>query len=158
MEYSEIMPKKIQSKRVNIVSIKLVRENSILYEPRRISSPIDAVNLCRRFLEDLDKEECIVITLDTRHQPTSVSTFSRGSLNASIVHPREVFKTAILSNSNGIIVAHNHPSGYPKPSSEDIAVTKRLIEAGEIVGIKVLDHIIIGSEGKYTSLKEENII
>lgn len=148
----------MQAKRVDIVRIKLVRENSILYEPRRITCPIDAVELCRHFLDDLDKEECVVVTLDTRHQPTSISVFSRGSLNASIIHPREVFKTAILSNSNGIIIAHNHPSGYAKPSSEDIAVTKRLVEAGEIVGIQVLDHIIIGSEGRYTSLKEENII
>jgi len=79
---------------------------------------------------------------------------SIGSLDASIVHPREVYKVAILANSSSIIVCHNHPSGDPTPSREDINVTKMLKEAGELLGIPVLDHIIVGSEGAYYSLKE----
>jgi len=77
-----------------------------------------------------------------------------GSLNLSIVHPREVMKPAILSNAAGVIVGHNHPSGNPEPSQEDIQVTKKLVEAGKIIGIEVFDHIILGDE-KFVSLKEK---
>ena len=81
-----------------------------------------------------------------------------GSLNVSVVHPREVFKRAILQNANSIILMHNHPSGDPTPSKEDIDMTDRLIEAGELLGIRVLDHIVIGDENNYISLKQENLL
>ena len=79
-------------------------------------------------------------------------------MNASIVHPREVFKRALLQNANSIILLHNHPSGDPKPSKEDVDITNRLIESGDLLGIRVLDHIIIGDENNYISLKQENLI
>ncbi|TWH82570.1 JAB domain-containing protein [Sedimentibacter saalensis] len=147
-----------QAKRVNIVSIKMVREGSILYESRNINSPEIAAELGRKFIENSDREELIVCCLDTKNQPLSISVASIGSLNSSIVHPREVFKVAVLSNAASIIVFHNHPSGDTSPSTEDISVTNRLKEAGNIIGIKLIDHIIIGSDGRYTSLKEEGII
>lgn len=147
-----------QAKRVNIVSIKMVREGSILYESRNINSPELAAELGRKFIENSDREELIVCCLDTKNQPLSISIASIGSLNSSIVHPREVFKVAVLSNAASIIVFHNHPSGDTSPSTEDISVTNRLKEAGNIIGIKLIDHIIIGSDGRYTSLKEEGII
>lgn len=140
-------------KRIDIVSIKLCREKSILYEPRTISKPLDAVNLLKQFLDSLDREEFIVISLDTKNQPTSINICSRGSLNSCIVAPREVFKPAILSNANSILVGHNHPSGITKPSTEDISLTERLKEAGRILGIELIDHIIIGGENYY-SFKE----
>lgn len=146
------------AKRVNIVSIKIVREGSILYNVRKISSPSDAVELGRRFLEECDREQLIVCCLDTKNQPLSVNVASVGSLNSSIVHPREVFKVAVLSNSASIIIFHNHPSGDVVPSTEDINITHRLKEAGKIIGIELIDHIIIGSEGKYCSLKEKGIL
>ena len=100
---------KEQRKRIDIVKVKLVKESSILYEQRRINSPSVASNLMETFLDGLDREELIVLSLDTKNQPTTINVCSRGSINSSIVHPREVFKTAILSNAASIIIGHNHP-------------------------------------------------
>ena len=105
------MESKKVSKRVNLVSVKLIKEGSILYEPRRISSPKDAFELGKEFLIDSDREKLILVCWDNNNQPTSINKVSIGSLNSSIVHPREVFKVAILSNSASIIVYHNLPSG-----------------------------------------------
>lgn len=150
--------KKITSaKRVNIVSLKLVKESSLLYKERSVRSPEDGYKLMKLFLVDKDREHFIVASLDTKNQPVSVNVCHIGSLNASIVHPREVMKSAILSNAASIIVGHNHPSGKPEPSREDIDATKRLVEAGKIIGIDVIDHIIVGN-GAYTSLKEKGYI
>lgn len=146
------------AKRIDIVSIKMVKEKSISYENRKISSPDDAQYLCRRFLDELDREQLIVVSLDTKNQPTSINVASIGSLNSSIVHPREVFKVAILSNANSIIIAHNHPSGDPTPSKEDISITQRLKEAGKLIGIDLIDHIIIGEEKRFISLKEKGLV
>ena len=96
--------------------------------------------------------------LDTKNKVTGLFKVSQGSLNSSIVHPREVFKRALMQNSNSIILAHNHPSGDVTPSGEDISITRRLQEAGDILGIKVLDHLIIGAGGRYKSFKEDGII
>ena len=150
--------KKEHSKRINIVTVKICKENSILYSPRRISSPQDSIKLLSQFLENKDREEFIVICLDTKNQPACINVCSIGTLNASLVHPREVFKAAILSNAASIIIAHNHPSGDPTPSTEDISITKRITEAGNILGIQLLDHIIIGENHRYSSLKEDGII
>lgn len=146
------------AKRVNIVSIKMVREGSILYNIRKINSPLDALALGKQFLEDADREELIACCMDAKNQPISINVVSVGSLNSSIVHPREVFKVAILSNAASILVFHNHPSGDISPSTDDINVTNRLKEAGKIIGIELLDHIIIGSENKYCSLKEKGVL
>lgn len=150
--------KATHAKRINIVSIKMIREGSMLYDIRKICSPSDAVNLGRQFLEFADREELIVCSMDTKNQPISISVVSIGSLNSSLVHPREVFKAAILSNAASIIVFHNHPSGNINPSSEDINVTNRLHEAGKIMGIELIDHIIIGSDDNYCSLKQKGIL
>lgn len=145
------------AKRVNIVSLKLVKESCLLYKERSVRSPEDGYQLIKLFLADKDREYFIVASLDTKNQPVSINICHIGSLNASIVHPREVMKSAILSNAASIIVGHNHPSGQPEPSKEDIDVTKRLVEAGKIIGIDVIDHIIVGDE-TYTSLKEKGYI
>ncbi|OAS83110.1 RadC family protein [Metabacillus litoralis] len=149
--------KKVSAKRVNIVSVKLVKESSLLYKERSIRSPNDGYQLMKLFLEDKDREHFIVASLDTKNQPVSINVCHIGSLNASIVHPREVMKAAVLSNAAAIIVGHNHPSGKTEPSKEDLEVTKRLKEAGKIIGIDVLDHIIVGDE-TFTSLKEKGYI
>lgn len=149
---------KIPAKRVSVVSIKMIRESSVLYEGRKINSPSDAAEFGRKFLEDADREKLIVCCLDTKNQPISVSVVSVGSLNSSIVHPREVFKIAILSNAASIILYHNHPSNDPTPSSEDINITHRLKDAGKILGISVIDHLVLTNNGKFTSLKEKGIL
>jgi DNA repair protein RadC len=152
-----IKTKNKSAKRVNIVSLKLVRESSMLYKDRCVRSPEDGYNLLKQLLGEADREHFVVVCLDTKNQPTSINVAHVGSLNASIVHPRECFKSAILSNSASIIVGHNHPSGHCEPSREDIEVTKRLVEAGKIIGIDVLDHIIVGQDN-FVSLKEKGYV
>ncbi|MDU6197472.1 MAG: JAB domain-containing protein [Intestinibacter bartlettii] len=146
-----------QAKRVDIVSIKMVREGSTKYENRKIETPFDAYVLLKRFLEDSDREKLLVVCLDTKNQPINICTVSVGTLNSSLVHPREIFKTAILSNSNQIMLAHNHPSGISAPSNEDKAMTNRIKDAGVILGIELIDHIIIGSN-EYFSFKENRLM
>lgn len=143
--------------RVQVVTIKMVKEKSLLYETNRITSPSDAYEIAERFLEGADREHFVVMCLDTKNRVNALNTVSIGTLNSSQVHPREVFKPAILANSASIILVHNHPSGDPTPSQEDITVTKRLSEAGQILGIQVFDHIILGDE-RYVSLKERGAI
>jgi len=152
------MDKKLPAKRVSIVSIKLIREASVLYQNRTINSPQDAVELVQPFLQDKDRECFLIVCVDTKNQPTAINIVSVGTLNSSLVHPREVFKIAILANANGIIISHNHPSGDPSPSHEDKEVTHRLIEAGKVLGIEILDHIIIGRDHRFISLKERGDI
>ncbi|MBI0578606.1 DNA repair protein RadC [Neobacillus cucumis] len=149
--------KDVHAKRIDIVTLKLVKESSLLYKERSVRSPEDGYKLLSLFLSDKDREHFIVVSLDTKNQPVSINICHIGSLNASIVHPREVMKSAILSNAASILVGHNHPSGLVEPSREDIDVTKRLVEAGKIIGIDVLDHIIVG-DGVYTSLKEKGYL
>ena len=123
----------------------------------RIKSPMDVSSLLMEELRYKKKEYFNILLLNTKHELISIENISIGSLNASIVHPREVFQRAIKRSSSAIILVHNHPSGDPSPSNEDIKITKRLQEAGNIVGIEVLDHIIIG-DGNYCSLKEKGLL
>lgn len=149
--------KAVPAKRVNIVQVKLVREKTLFYKDRKIRSPHDAYELIQNFIGDVDREHFIVLCLDTKNQPTCIQVVHIGSLNSSIVHPREVLKSALLSNSASIIVAHNHPSNVADPSPEDIEVTKRLIEAGKIIGVELLDHLIICTDS-FRSLKESGYL
>lgn len=146
------------AKRVDFVSLKMVKESSLLYARRQIRSAEDAVALATPFLEDCDREHFVVIALDTKHQPTRIQVVSVGSLDATIVHPREVFKIAVLANASAIICLHCHPSGIPTCSPEDLAVTKRLCESGKILGLEVLDHIIVGDQGRFESLKAKGLM
>ena len=141
----------------------------------KITSPSDVADLLMSKLRYLQKEVVVVLALDTKGGVTSTgkagdiagdlkwgkmladSQVFEGTLNASVFHPREIFRFAIEESANSIVLAHNHPSGDPQPSQEDIRATKQLIEAGNQIGIKVLDHIIIG-DGIFVSLKEENLI
>ena len=145
------------AKRINIVSIKMVKESSFLYQTRKILSPSDAYEMIKDQLQDLDREQFIIACLNTKNEPTNISVIAMGTLNKAIVHPREVFKTAILSNAASIMAFHNHPSGDTTPSQQDLQLTTRLYEAGELLGIKLLDHLIIG-DGSFTSLKEKGYL
>jgi DNA repair protein RadC len=111
-----------------------------------ISSPDDVVDFLLPKLEDTKREHFFALLLDTKNKVIKVHTVSVGTLDASLVHPREVFKEAIASSAASIIVAHNHPSGDPTPSTEDRQVTTRLVEAGRLLGIEVLDHIVLGDD------------
>ncbi|WP_138496240.1 RadC family protein [Paenibacillus pinistramenti] len=122
-----------------------------------IRSPKDAAEIVMDQLRYLNKEHFICLFLNTKNHLIGQETLSIGSLNASIVHPREVFRAAVKCSSASIVCVHNHPSGDPSPSPEDIQITKRLCEAGEIIGIDVLDHLIIG-DGRFVSLKEQGLM
>lgn len=147
----------MHAKRVNIVSLKMIKDKSFLFKTRVIKSPSDMYNLTKEFLENADRESFIVVCLNTKNEPINVSTVSTGTLNSSLIHPREVFKVAVLSNANSIICAHNHPSGSIAPSKEDKGITYKIKESGEILGIKLLDHIIVGNDNFY-SFKQNNIL
>jgi DNA repair protein RadC len=121
-----------------------------------VKTPDEAVRLVKGRLKNKKKEHFLVLLLDTRSQLIKTSEISVGSLDASIVHPREVFKEALSASAASVIFVHNHPSGDPEPSEDDIKLTERLAQAGEIMGIDVLDHIIIGDK-KYLSLKREGL-
>lgn len=150
--------KKQHKRRINIVSIKMVKEGSVLYDTNKITRPRDIEKLGRTFLEDSDREKLVVCCMDAKNKPIAINEVSVGSLTSSIVHPREVFKAAILSNASSIILFHNHPSGSPEYSKEDLSVTKRIVESGKILGIPLLDHIIIGDEDRYFSFKEQDLL
>ena len=126
------------------------------FPKRRIMSSQDIFGLYKQmegYFTSLDREEFVIIGLDGKNRTMFFNSVSVGSLSASIVHPREVFKMAILGNAASLILCHNHPSGDPTPSPEDIAITKRLVSAGELLGIKVLDHIILGRDSHYSFLE-----
>lgn len=122
-----------------------------------IRSPKDAADYLMADMTSLKQEHFVVLFLNIKNQITHKQTIFVGSLNASIVHPREIFREAVRRSSASIICAHNHPSGNPAPSPEDIDVTKRLAEAGSIVGVELLDHVIIGDH-QFTSLKEKGVM
>lgn len=146
------------AKMVKIVSCRLVREcPSVAYPTRRISGPDDLHDLVRPFLEDADREEMLLVCCDRKNQPTHIQVISVGTLSSSPAHPREIFKAAIIANSSGIFLSHNHPSGDPTPSSEDIDLTRRMKEAGDLLGIELLDHLIVGC-GCFRSLKSMSLI
>lgn len=123
-------------------------------EPRLyLSGPDDVAELLMEEMACLDREHFRAILLNTKNRILGIRTISIGSLNSSVVHAREVFKAAVAESAQAIVLVHNHPSGIPEPSPEDLLVTERLADAGRILGIEVLDHVIIGSSG-YVSVKE----
>ena len=140
--------------------LTIVKESSSKYEiNNKISSPKDIVNVLTHVLKIQEEAEeiFVLITLDTKNKITGIFEVSRGSIDSSIVHPREVLKRALLNNSANIVVAHNHPSEDPTPSKNDINITLRLKEASDLIGINLLDHVIIGGS-RYCSLHEEAVL
>ncbi|WHY33266.1 DNA repair protein RadC [Cytobacillus firmus] len=134
------------------------RISKLTYDDRYIiRSPEDGANYVMHEMRFLSQEHFVCLYLNTKNQVLHKQTIFIGSLNASIVHPREVFKEAFRRSAASIICIHNHPSGDPTPSREDIEVTKRLAESGKIIGIDMLDHLIIG-ENKFVSLKEKGYL
>ncbi len=121
-----------------------------------VRSPEDVSTLVMEEMRYLDREQFRIVLLDAKNHVLGVRIVSVGSLSSSIVHPREIFKEAIARSSAAIILVHNHPSGDPTPSQEDLEVTRRLVEAGRLLGIEVLDHIVVG-DNRYVSFKEKGI-
>ena len=152
-------PQKIQLKQIKAIYETLTVSEEVttyLKTGTRFTSPSQVFDTFK-FLMQETKEMFITLHLDGKNRVICVDLVSVGSLNQSIVHPRSVFQTALISNAAAILLIHQHPTGDPTPSSEDISITRRLKEAGELMGIKVLDHIIVG-EGEYLSFVERGLL
>lgn len=122
----------------------------------RITSPQDAANLMMPRLRFLPQEHFMALLLNTKNEVLAEITVSVGTLNASMAHPREIFREAVKRSSAGVLLLHNHPSGDPQPSPEDVSLTKQLVQSGELLGIEVVDHLIIG-DGCYVSMREKGL-
>lgn len=137
-----------------------VRELRLVYStpsPRslpQVARPSDAAALLRTRLEPEPVEVVVVLLLNTKHRVIGLHEIGRGTLDACMVHPRDVFKVALLANASGVIVAHNHPSGDPTPSRDDFALCARLRQSAEILGVELLDFLIVGDNTRYFSFKE----
>jgi DNA repair protein RadC len=130
---------------VPVYRVTLIRESTVMELPKvPVRKSAEAAAMFRPIFAGLDREQFVVLLLDAQHSPIGINIVSIGSLTASVVHPREAFKAAILANAAAVIVAHNHPSNSVEPSREDVELTRRLREAGELLGIRVLDSIVLG--------------
>src|SRR5690625_1070645 len=148
------------AKGVSILAAIEIGKRINRYRPQEryvVRSPKDGADYVMEEMRGLHQEHFVVLFLNTKNQIIHRQTIFIGSLNASIVHPREVYREAVKRSAASIICAHNHPSGDPSPSQEDIHVTRRLVESGKMIGIEVLDHLVIGDR-KYVSLKEKGYI
>ncbi len=127
-------------------------------KPPAVTRPEDVAKLLARSLKDAKREHFIVVLLTSRHTVLGIETVSVGSLSASIVHPREVFRPAIVASAAAMILAHNHPSEDVSPSDDDVEITNRLVDTGRLVGIDVLDHVIVGGNGSFLSFREKGLL
>jgi len=134
------------------VRVKLVMETGHY----QVQHPQEPLNRPRK-LESADREHFLVVHLSTKNTVNGVETVSVGTLNKTLIHPREIFKGAILNNAARVVLVHNHPSGDPEPSLEDINLTRKLVDAGNILSIPVVDHIMVG-HGRFVSFKERGIL
>jgi DNA repair protein RadC len=142
---------------IPVYKVALVKEGTEKVENKKIRRPEDIFQIVKSYMSNLDREHFVVLLLNTQNAVIGINTVSIGTLNGSMVHPREVFKPAILANANCIILCHNHPSGNPEPSREDIEITESLRKAGELLKIEVMDHIIIGDD-RYVSFQEKGLM
>ncbi len=146
--------KAIQIKALAELSTRIAKTNAL--QKLQISSPSSVADIYMEEMRHLQQEHLKIVLLDTKNNIINDHTVSVGTVNASLINPREVFIHALKNGAVHMIILHNHPSGDPTPSREDISITKRIVEASDIIGIKLLDHIIIG-DGNYISLKEKGI-
>ena len=138
------------------VSIRMVREPPLISD-EPITGPESAVNILGEYLSDFDREVMVLVNLRSDGRPINMNIMSIGTINASIAVPREALKTSILSNACSVMLFHNHPSGNLNPSREDIRTTDRMIKAYELLGMSVLDHIILGPDRQFYSLREHDL-
>jgi len=134
-----------------------IQHQSKWFSDKKITSPAEVAEIFIPLLRDDQKEKFIVVCLNSANKIIKYEIISIGNLNSSVVHPREIFKVAIDNTSASIILIHNHPSGNPEPSNEDISITRKIVEAGKIMDIPVFDHLIIAG-GKFTSFVEKRLI
>jgi len=140
--------------RIPLYKLKLVRERWVVCDFLCVDSPQIAALFLYRLIGQADREHSAALFLDVHRKPTGASILGIGSLTSAEMPAREVFKAALLANAHQVIVAHNHPSGDPDPSAADLALTRRLTEAGKLLGIPLFDHIIVSPNGSFASLRE----
>jgi len=155
-------PARTPTRRYNIPGFRvaLVRETGVkLAERPSLKTPAEAARVLREYIGETDREVFVIAMLTIRHRLIGLHTVSVGCLTSTLVHPRDVFRAAILTACcAALVVCHPHPSGEPDPSAEDVALTRRLVAAGQLLGIEVLDHVILGEAGRYVSLKERSLL
>ncbi len=144
--------------KIRVFKLKLVESSTKSVKVEKVNTAEAAAQIFSTYLKGEDREHFVLLMLDLKKRVIGIHTISIGSLTQSVVHPREVFKAAILANAHAIIIGHNHPTGDVTPSIADLDVTRELVSAGEILRIPVLDHIIVSHDGKYISLLDEGLI
>lgn len=150
---------KQSTKSVAVINIQMIKERQLLYNGNKLTTPEQASEAFCALVGNPDRECFVTMMLDGKNRIIGLHMVSQGSLNQSIVHPRETFKAAILANAAAVILAHNHPSGDVSPSREDIEITRRLKEAGDLLGVRVLDHIIVDTDtGNSCSFTERGLL
>lgn len=151
------MPKKNEFK-LKVVSVRLVKDAPLLSE-KKIMKPEDAINVVGSVLSEMDREIICVINLKGDSTPINCHFASMGAVNQALAHPRELFKSSILSNAANMILVHNHPSSNLQPSKEDTIMTDRMIQLTELLGIPLLDHIIVGGDNReYFSFRAKGLL
>ena len=151
-------PEQVRRYRVAKYRVALVREGSIPVAEKIVREPADVARLMTPLIADLDREAFWVLLLDGKNKIIGINLVALGSLTACLVHSREVFKPAIVGSAAAVVLVHNHPSQQPEPSAEDVALTRRLREAGALLGINVLDHVIVTADGRYRSLADDGVL
>ena len=147
----------MNNKKIDIISLKVCKEKSVEYSFERIIKPKDILKLVKTAVGDTDREYFMVINLNNQNLPNSIEITSIGSLTETMVSPREVFKSAIVSNSARIILCHTHPSGSTSPSDADIKITNALVKIGKFLDIPVIDHLIVGGDSIYSLMENGDI-
>ena len=149
---------KEQNINIDIVKIQMVRDGSIEYGKKPISGPQELAELGLKFLKNADREMFILVCLNAKNFINCIHLVSIGTLDKTVISPREVMKAALLSNASSIAFIHNHPSGDAEPSPEDVSLTKRLASCADLFEIRVLDHVIVADDGRYESFLKKNIL
>lgn len=158
MTNQNLFTKTVYARKLEVVSRRVeIAEEEAKYLRKVIGSPEDVFRLFKSVFENQPAEIFVVIHLKSNNGLSAFEIVTKGTLNSSLVHPREVFKSAIIQNAASIIVAHNHPSGNDQPSQEDLAITTQLVEAGKIIGIPIHDHVIFTEDGYYSFAEHGNI-
>lgn len=140
--------------KIRLVSLRLVRDRSLPYAGQPFTDARNVHEFLRDFIADRDREVVLLLCLDTKNRLTCLNEVSIGTVTQALVNPGEIFKVALLSNATNIILAHNHPSGDPAPSRDDEEITRRVKQAGDLLHIRLLDHIIVG-DGAFFSFAQE---
>ena len=143
---------------IDIVKLQVIKDGSVYYNHEPISCPKALAEIGKKFIGNCDREMFLLVCLDSRNMINALHVVSIGCLSTAPVHPREVFKAAILCNSAAIALIHNHPSGDTMPSNEDIEVTRRLIKCAELFGIRLHDHVILGERDTFFSFYEKGLL